>query len=397
MISGFSGVSVNELPGVPPPGLGVHLAETQCLRTGLAYFAPPALVGRCALIDVGLVGFGLGGRCFHAPVIQAVDALRLAAIVQRRGDEANRLYPEARVVRSLEELLKIETIQLVVISTPNQTHFPFAMRCLEAGRDVVVDKPFTNTVAEAAELVRKAEKLGRVLTVYHDRRFDADFQALRKLLAAGELGKIVRFEAHYDRYRPKSKTGAWREIPGPGSGILWDLGPHLLDYALNLFGTPERITADVRIEREGFVTDDGFDIWLHYPDRLLAAVGASMLCPVPRSRFVVLGTKGSYLKKKFDPLESELRIHVPGPGESWMLEKRENFGEVMLVDGDRPETRKVESFGDWRDFYANVRDCILGKAELLVTPEQALDVMIAMELARKSSDERRSVNWELAE
>lgn len=349
------------------------------------------------MIDVGLVGFGLGGRCFHAPVIRAVEGLRLAAIVQRSGDDAKRLYADAQVVRSLEELLEIETIRLVVIATPNQTHFPFAMRCLEAGRDVVVDKPFTNTVAEAAELVLAAKKLGRVLTVYHDRRFDADFQALRKILAAEELGRIVRFEAHYDRYRPKPRPGSWREIPKPGSGILWDLGPHLLDYALALFGKPERITADVRIEREGFATDDAFDIWLHYPGSLLAAVGASMLCPMLRSRFVVLGTKGIYLKRSFDPLENELRIRTPGPGESWMLEKPENFGEVTLADGDRLETRKVKSFGDWRDFYANVRDCLLGKAELLVTPEQALNVMMAMELARRSSDERRSVEWEQVE
>jgi len=349
------------------------------------------------LIDVGLVGFGLGGRCFHAPVIQAVNGLRLAAIVQRSGDEAAKLYPDARIVRSLDELLDIKTVQLVAIATPNQMHFPFAMRCLEAGRDVVVDKPFTNTVAEAVELVRTASRLGRTLTVYHDRRFDADFQALRKLLAAGELGRVVRFEAHYDRFRPKRRPEVWREIPGPGSGILADLGPHLLDYALTLFGIPERVTADVRIEREGFVTDDAFDIWLHYPGSLVAILGASMLNPVPRARFVILGTKGCYLKKKFDPLENELRIRVPGPGKSWMLEKPEDFGEVTLVDGERETTRKVESFGDWREFYANVRDCLLGKAQLEVTPEQALNVMIALELARDSSETRRTVDWKTVE
>jgi len=342
---------------------------------------------------VGLVGFGLGGRCFHAPVIQAVEGLRLAAIVQRTGDEAKKAYPDARIVRGLDELLDIETIQLVVIATPNQTHFPFAKRCLGTGRDVVVDKPFTNTVEEAVELVRTAKRLGRVLTVYHDRRFDADFQALRKVAASGELGRIVRFEAHYDRYRPEPKPGVWREIPGPGSGILADLGPHLLDYALTLFGAPERVTADVRMERDRFVTDDAFDIWLHYPQSLLAMVSASMLNSSPRTRFVVLGTKGSYLKKEFDPLESALRVRVPGPGESWMLEKPENFGEVKLADREPVTKRKVASFGDWRDFYANVRDCLLGKTDLLVTPEQALNVMVAMELTRQSSEKRCSVEW----
>ena len=142
------------------------------------------------MIDVGLVGFGLGGRCFHAPVIQAVEGLRLAAIVQRTGDEAKRAYPDARLARSLDELLDIKKIQLVVIATPNQTHFPFAKRCLAAGRDVVVDKPFTSTLEEAVELVRTAKRLRRVLTVYQNRRFDADFQALRKVVASGELGRI---------------------------------------------------------------------------------------------------------------------------------------------------------------------------------------------------------------
>lgn len=349
--------------------------------------------GECALLDVGLVGFGLGGKSFHAPVIQAVEGLRLAAIVQRTSDEAKHLYPEARIVRSLGELLDMETIQLVVIATPNQTHFPFAMQCLEAGRHVVVDKPFANTVQEAVELVRTAKRLGRVLTVYHDRRFDADFQSLREVVARGELGRIVRFEVHYDRFRPKPRPRLWREIPGPGSGILADLGPHLVDYVLTLFGAPERVTADVRIERDGFVTDDAFDIWLHYPGGPLATVSASMLNAEPRSRFVVLGTKGSYLKRRFDPLESELRIRVPGPGESWMLEKPENFGEVTLGDGENTERRKVPSFGDWRDFYANVRDSILGKAQLLVTPEQAVNVTIALALTRESSERRCSVAW----
>src|SRR5258707_1937559 len=169
------------------------------------------------------------------------------------------------------------------------------MKCLEAGRDVVVDKPFTTTVPEAAELVRTAKKFGRILTVYHDRRFDADFQGLRKLVASGELGRIVRFEAHYDRFRPKSKPGAWREVPGPGSGVLADLGPHLVDYALTLFGAPERVTADVRTEREGFVTDDSFDIWMHFPGRVMAGMGGSKWSAGLWARLLGLRQYGDYL------------------------------------------------------------------------------------------------------
>jgi hypothetical protein len=153
------------------------------------------------------------------------------------------------------------------------------------------------------------------------------------------------------------------------------------------------VTADVRIEREGFVTDDAFDIWLHYPGSLMAVLGESMLSAVLRPRFLVMGTNGTYLKKEFDPLESVLRTRTPGPGESWMLEKLENFGEVTQVDGENVRKWKVESFGDWRDFYANVRDAILGMAELQVTPEQALRVMVGLELVRESSGKRCSVPW----
>src|SRR5271170_4436283 len=170
------------------------------------------------MINVGLIGFGLAGKSFHAPVISAVPGLRLAAILQRKGDEAAKAYPGARVVRGLEELLAMESIRLVVIATPNQTHFPLAKLCMEAGRDVVVDKPFVTNTDQAIELFRIARQHGRLLTAYHNRRFDADFQALRELLQQDALGRLVRFETHYDRYRPVLKVDAWREKPGPGSG-----------------------------------------------------------------------------------------------------------------------------------------------------------------------------------
>lgn len=345
-------------------------------------------------IDVGLVGFGLAGRYFHAPVIDAVPGLRVAAIVQRTGDEGKKCYPDAKLVRSLDDLLAIESIRIAVLATPNQTHFPFAKKCLESGRDVVVDKPFTTTVDEAAELVRLAKRLGRVLTVYHNRRFDADFQALRKVIRDGQMGRILRLEMHYDRYRPLPKAGAWREQAGPGSGILADLGPHLIDGALSLFGEPERLFADVRTERDGFETDDAFDIWLEYADNLRVFLSSTMLNVTPRPRVLAFGTKGSFCKKDFDPLEMALRTAAPKAGESWQLEKPENFGELTVVHGEETNRRKIPSFGDWREFYANVRDVVLDRQKpLLVTPEEALDVMVGLQLARESSDKKASVEW----
>lgn len=344
-------------------------------------------------MDVGLIGFGLAGRAFHTPVIRAVPGLSLAAVLQRKSDEAAQLFPGTRVVRSLEDLLAISSIELVVIATPNQTHAPLAEACLNAGRHVVIDKPMATTVPEAVSLFRLAAKLGRVLTVYHNRRFDADFQALRSVVQSAELGRIVRFDSHYDRFRPAPKLGAWREQPGPGSGVLFDLAPHLLDHALTLFGPPEAMTADVRIERAGMKTDDAFDLFLHYPDGLRAHLSAAMLSAVPRPRFHMLGTKGAFVKRSFDPLENTLRFQTIPPDGSWMLEEEANWGELTIGEGQGTVTRRIPSRGDWREFYANVRDAIAGSAELIVTPRQALDVMVALETAVRSSAEQRTLHW----
>jgi scyllo-inositol 2-dehydrogenase (NADP+) len=345
------------------------------------------------MINVGLIGFGLGGRSFHAPVINAVPGLRLAAILQRSSDSAAQLYPQARIVRTVDELLAIDSIRLVAISTPNQTHFPLAQRCLDAGRHVVVDKPFTTTVAEAVTLLNLAKQKKLVLSVYHNRRFDADFQALRQNISAGALGRIIRFESTYDRFRPFPRAGAWREQPGPGSGILFDLAPHLLDQAMTLLGAPQALSADVRTERRNISTDDAFDIFLFYPQGVRALLRATMMSANPHARLVILGEKGSYLKREFDPLEPTLREGKIPTGPSWVVEKEENFGELTLVENGVTTTRKIPSNGDWREFYANVRDAIRGTASLLVTPQQALNVMVALELALESSSKRCAIPW----
>src|SRR5260370_15503895 len=203
---------------------------------------------QCKMIEVALIGFGLAGRAFHAPVIRAVPGLHLAAILQRSGGEAAEKYPDVRIVRGVDELLAIPEVRLVVIATPNETHYPFARRCLEAGRDVVVDKPFTTTLEEAVSLVEIAKKHNRLLTVYQNRRYDGDFQAIRQLVEVGTLGRIVRFETTYDRYRPQLKPGAWRERSRPGGGILFDISPHLIDHPLALFVLPHAATTPAPIQ-----------------------------------------------------------------------------------------------------------------------------------------------------
>jgi scyllo-inositol 2-dehydrogenase (NADP+) len=345
------------------------------------------------MIDVGLIGFGLAGRAFHAQVISRVSGLRLAGILQRRGNEAAEAYPDARVARSLDELLAMKEIRLVVIATPNESHFPLAHQCLASGRDVLVDKPFTTTLAEAQSLVARAKKTNRLLTVYHNRRYDGDFQTVLQLVRSGQLGRIVSFEANYDRFRPTLKPAAWREAVTPGAGIFFDIGPHLIDYALTLFGLPDAVTADIRVQREAALVDDTFDVAFHYKHSLRADLRSSILAAAPRPHLVVHGTRGSFVKQTVDPQELNLRhgkIPAEGP---WGAEPEENWGVLTLAENDELTQRRVPSVDcDYRVFYANVRDALLGKAQLFVTPEWALDVMQLLELARQSSNERRTVS-----
>jgi scyllo-inositol 2-dehydrogenase (NADP+) len=347
-----------------------------------------------APIGVGLIGFGLAGRAFHAPVIRAVQGLRLVAILQRSGMEAAEAYPHTHIVRNVEELLAIPEIQLVVIATPNVSHHDLARRCMAAGRDVVVDKPFTTTVQEAISLVQFARQHQRLLTVYQNRRYDSDFQVIRSLVAGNRLGRIVRFESNYDRYRPQLKQGAWRELSGPGTGILFDLAPHLIDHAMVLFGVPDAITADVRIERDGAATDDSFDLVFRYGSEKRAVLRSSMLAAVPRPRFLLYGTAASFVKQTFDPQEMNLRHGSIPADKPWGAEPEDQWGVLTTPQGQGFAHERIPpAHCDYRDYYKNVRDAILGKAELAVTPESALNVMQALELSLESSQLCQNVSW----
>jgi predicted dehydrogenase len=339
-----------------------------------------------------LIGFGLSGQTFHAPMIAAVPGLELACVVERSGELAGRKYPQAHVVRNVEELLADETIRLCVVATPNDSHFEIARRCLDAGRAVLVDKPFTVTSEEGRLLIGLAQKRGLLLTVYQSRRLDGDFKTVRRILADGSLGRVVMFESHFDRFRPTLKN-AWREKQGPGAGMLYDLGPHLIDQAMQLFGRPDSITADIRCERDGGLVDDAFDLWFDYP-RMRAILRSTMIACAHQTRFVVNGTEGSFLKTALDPQEEPLRRGVAPGGPSWGEDPEAHWGTLYLASDTAPDGRKIRTEpGDYREFYANVRDAMLGKAELAVKPEQALHVVRAIELAFESSRERRTVEW----
>src|SRR2546428_785127 len=337
------------------------------------------------MLNVALVGFGFAGKVFHAPVIRAVDGLLLSTIVQRHGPPDPR-YPDVEFVRSVDEMLS-RKIDLVVVATPNTSHHPITKQCLLAGRHVVVDKPFTPTLGEAQELVQIAKRQQRIVTVYQDRRYTGDFATVQQVVSEGARGRVVLFESHFDRFRPERKPNAWREETLPGSGVWFDIGPHLIDQALLLFGIPDAIGADIRIEREGARIDDAFDVRLYYA-HARALLRASMLATPIGPTWIVHGTKGSFIKYGMDPQEAALKDGRTPDEPDWDAEPAELYGTLVTPDATRTVPTLRSSFAP---DYENVRDAILGTAELAVTPEWSLDVMRGLELAAASSRARRVV------
>ncbi|WP_263384293.1 oxidoreductase [Granulicella arctica] len=349
-------------------------------------------------IETVVIGFGLAGRVFHAPFVSAVPGLRLNGIVQRKGDKASKAYPEARILRSVEEALADNTVQLVVVGTPNETHFALAKQALEAGKHVVIDKPFASTSDEARELITLAARKNVILAPFHNRRWDGDFLTVRKLLAEQAVGRLVTFESHFDRFRPLPREGTWKESSNPANGLLMDLAPHLVDQVLALFGTPEAITASVRKDRDNTDIEDAFDITLHYP-RLLAMCRSSMIAADASPRFLLHGTRGSYKKFGLDPQEPTLLsgAQVPpiGMGD-WLSEDKAHWGTLTIApDPAQPATLTRTTIetepGDYRNFYASVRDAINGTAPLAVPTEEGYRVIKLLELARESSAQGRTI------
>lgn len=358
-------------------------------------------------IGVGVIGYGLGGRVFHAPFISAVPGLRLAAIMQRSGDEAAKAYPETKIQRSLNEMLHDKAIDLVVVSTPNETHFVLAKRALEAGKHVVIDKPFSSTSDEALELGRLAGSKGLLAIPFHNRRWDGDFLTVKKLLKEQPLGRLVTFESHFDRFRPVPRENTWKEAENPANGMLFDLGPHLVDQVLALFGPPAGITASVRSDRDETAIEDAFDITLHYKGKggkgMLAFCRTSYLACDNAPRFVLHGTLGSFKKYGLDPQEPTLvggaRVPLMGSREVWLQEKEAAWGKLTVAPVPSDPAMLVErhvktELGDYRGFYANVRDAVLGKAELAVTAEDGYRAVRLLEMARQSAKKGRTLKVE---
>jgi len=344
------------------------------------------------MIQVGLIGYGYAGRTFHAPLIRATPGLELAVISSSRPDRVHADLPGIAVVTTPEETFALPSVELIVIATPNDTHVPIATSALTAGKHVVIEKPFAPTLEGARELALLAERNHRVLAVFQNRRWDGDFLAVTDLLARTALGELAHFESHFDRYRPLVRD-RWRERAGVGSGLWYDLGPHLVDQALQLFGLPDRVTASLAAQRAGAQADDWAHAILEY-GRLRVVLHASVLVAARLPRFIVHGQAGSWVKYGLDAQEGHL-IAALTPGAPGPAADSEH---AVVVDGvSGAETATPIPHGDYRQFYMQLRDAVRGVASNPVPPAQALAVMAVVETAIRSSAERRALALPLTE
>lgn len=351
------------------------------------------------VIKTALIGFGMAGRVFHSPIISSLDSFELDKIYTTNAESIKTietLYPNTRVVSDMQEILCDESISLVVIAAPNTQHFVLAKQVILAGKHVVVDKPFTVTSAEADELISLANKHGKVMSIFQNRRWDSDFKTITKVIESGLLGNLVECEIHMDRFRKNIKDRAWREENIPGSGVLYDLGSHLIDQALTLFGTPNAITADLRMQRQIAKTIDNYELILHY-DKLKVTLKSGMLVRAALPHFILLGENGSFVKYGVDIQEEDLKAGLtPLTKTNWGEEPEELYGTICTTANGLDIDGKIKSEkGDYREYYLNIHDAIANNAGLIVTPQQASNTIRLIEYAMKSNQERCTINVSL--
>jgi len=344
------------------------------------------------MIRVGLVGFGMSGRVFHAPLLSSVQGLELAAVVERHTTNAAQRYPGITTYRSLDAMLADSTLGLFVVATPSGTHFQVARQILDAGKNVIVDKPVAPTSTEIAQLMELAENRNALFIPFHNRRWDSDFQTIQKLLHEDSLGRLVYFESRFDRWRPTPPTDRlWKEDPSLGGGVLLDLGTHLADQSFVLFGKPESVSADVFCERDWARATDAFTLRLRYQS-FSVVLGANCLSSPPGPRFHLRGTKGNFWKSGLDPQEAALNKITRIADAAWGHEPPAAWGTLHVdVDGAMVTRPLAPIPGDYRLYYAGVRDALLGKGSVPVTPLEAWRTVRLLEWAVESSNQRREV------
>lgn len=330
-------------------------------------------------IRVGLIGYGFAGKTFHAPLIRSVPGMALTVIGSSRPESVAADLPDAFVCAAQEVTVHPE-VDLVVIATPNDSHFHLAAAALRAGKDVVVDKPFTVTLEQARSLAKIAKESGKLLSAFHNRRWESEVHATKAVLASGALGEVSHYECHMDRFRPTVRQ-RWRENSGPGAGLFFDLGPHLIDLALHLFGLPESVNASLAVLRTGGQTDDWAQVQLNY-QRLRVVLHCSLLVAGGGPRSVLHGTLGSWMKYGGDVQERQLMAGIlpddlafgidPDPG--------------IFIEGATGKRREISApRGDQREYYLGIRDSILRKQPAAITPKDAIAGMAILETCFESN------------
>ncbi|UNK48697.1 oxidoreductase [Lysobacter sp. S4-A87] len=340
-------------------------------------------------IRIALIGYGYAARTFHAPLIQSVAGLSMELVASSRPGQVQAELPGVPVESDPLRAVVAPGIDLVVIATPNDTHFPLAQAALRAGKHVVVDKPMTPDLSEARELSATAKAHGRILSVFHNRRWDSDFISVRQAMREGLIGEARHFESRIERFRPQVRD-RWRERPGPATGLWWDLGPHLVDQALALFGWPDTVQANLAQQRSGATTDDWAHVVLGF-GAIRAILHAGMLAAIPGPRFVVHGTRGSLVKAQPDRQEQQLIAGLRPGDPEWGIDP----DPLQWRCDDGPLQTRAAVPGDQSRFYVELAQAIAGEGPNPVLPEEAIRVMAVMEAAMRAASEGRAVSPEL--
>jgi scyllo-inositol 2-dehydrogenase (NADP+) len=340
-------------------------------------------------INAAVLSYGMSGEVFHIPLLEAHGGFEILGIWHRNPQKPVR--HRYRVATDYKELLADPSVEVIVVNTPNETHFSFAMEALKAGKHLIVEKPFTVTVREADELIRLAEKQEKLLTVFQNRRWDADFLTIRKVLDGQMLGKLVECEIHYDRFRNYIEPDTWKEEAKPGTGILYNLGSHLLDQAAVLFGMPQYVDARLGIQRPGGKVADFFDIRMEYED-FMVILKSSYLVREQGPRFILHGTQGSFVKSGIDPQEQALKDKkIPG-GAGWGAESREWWGKLnTTIDGKHLEGPFETVPGNYLGFYNNFYDTLRQGGTLAVKAEEGRKVIELIEACQESNTNKCAV------
>ncbi|MDQ3550664.1 MAG: Gfo/Idh/MocA family oxidoreductase [Bacteroidota bacterium] len=343
-------------------------------------------------INVAICSFGMSGKLFHAPFIDVHPGFEIYAVWERSKKEAKEIYPAVLSCNNLNDLLQDDAIELIVVNTPNATHYDFTKRALLAGKHVIVEKPFTVTLQEAEELVELAGKVQRKLSVYHNRRWDSDFKTVKKVLASGVLGNIVDVEFHFDRYKKDLSPKVHKEFAAPGAGVLHDLGSHLIDSALQLFGNPSAVFGDLRKVRPVTQIDDHMDVILFYP-QMRIRLKSGYLAKEPVPSFIIHGVNGSFLKPRTDIQELELQQgKIPG-GAGWVKEPDEEKGllHYEMQDGKVFKEKIGSESGNYMEYYNGIYNAIVDDAPLPVTANEGLWVMKIIDAVLESNRQKKII------